>query len=547
MSVLVSTYFSVPYTSNCYAEAMSDSGLIEPDKTPGAVGDEFRSHESSSYFVRHWRGDMSLPRSFWVNMCLLNIGVSILGKIFYDVPITSVAVSAAYILAYWIFMLCLAIWQYVGVWRAATRHAVTGNTRTAANLAKAVIILFSVLSAAGMYKGVVPQMLEAVSMVTGDSKIEDYKITVLPNGKAVEFYGGIKLGAAKRLAEVLSSAPYVSTIYIETLGGRYGEAVQMARIIKEKQLSTYVPRMCLSSGVVMFLAGKERVIRRGAKLGFHSASFAGQKFEDDGINKLYKDAGVSSSFLARANSTLEFWYPSTEELLNEHIVTRVTEGGDFGIGTVELKENTLEAFRNSILAERRYNALASVKPAAFEQCIEEAYRRVQAGEDLLKAAENLNALFFRTVTERFSSPSDAAVRMWIKFNIKLLEDNLEISPANVLLKLNSAPEAQAWTGPELERRIPKWPKQIEQEVCVVLLQTPPIRITAESRAKAEEEISKMFNEIFTPGELQIISEVPLPKDPQNLELSCKLQLRFYRALLDSSQAPIVGRYLLSAE
>src|SRR6516225_6094339 len=61
---------------------------------------------SKSYIARHWRGELSLPRSYWINGVLLNIGlqfaIGIIGEIGLNVVHSNVWVGLACTIAVWV-------------------------------------------------------------------------------------------------------------------------------------------------------------------------------------------------------------------------------------------------------------------------------------------------------------------------------------------------------------------------------------------------------------------------------------------------------------
>jgi hypothetical protein len=80
---------------------------------------------SRNYFVRHWRGELSLPVSYWLNGVLggLMIGV-IVGGLAYLIRIRDDAQPLMWLASLtmtWVAGALLAVWQTVGVWRSAIR------------------------------------------------------------------------------------------------------------------------------------------------------------------------------------------------------------------------------------------------------------------------------------------------------------------------------------------------------------------------------------------------------------------------------------------
>jgi hypothetical protein len=87
--------------------------------------------KSRNYFIRHWRGELSLPVSYWINNILSVLLIYALAA-----PLVAFvgdgrtagngSIAAAYSL-YFITALAISLWQLIGVWRSATHHPSRGG------------------------------------------------------------------------------------------------------------------------------------------------------------------------------------------------------------------------------------------------------------------------------------------------------------------------------------------------------------------------------------------------------------------------------------
>ena len=493
-----------------------------------------------NYLLQHWYGLLPLPRAYWVNTYLLGLGMQIANRVLDStIVITSLLGSAAYIISFWLITLVVTLWQFVGVWRSASIH----KGRGWAIVAKCVVVLSVTVSWVILYRTGLPQMQEAVSMVSGDSKFEDFKVTVLPSGKEVEFHGGFKLGAAKKLSEVLASTPYVTTIHIDSFGGRLAEALEMAKIIKEKNLNTYTGNICASAAVIPFLAGKERIARQDAMIGFHSITFAGERNEAGQIffAKILKDAGVSQAFITRVTKSHEFTYPQHSELLKERILT-TTKFGQQGLGTRDLSKHNIDAFRKDTLEVSMYAALSSLKGYDFEVALQAGFKRLTDGGTLVSGATELNALLLSTVAERWSLATDDALLKWAEYIIDLIENNMELNPKAVLQQCNNDPSANM-EGPGILKFLPKYPVKRQQDLYAALLSgsTP---VTEKMKESGKQSVENVFSQ-FTAGEIDLISQTPLPKDPKDYLYACKLNLKYMRLIRGDKNFYNIARHLVA--
>src|SRR5207237_7021568 len=121
-----------------------------------------------------------------------------------------------------------------------------------------------------LLKAAIPQIAEATRMAfLGDPSIPSYAIRALNNGTEAEISGGIKYGLARDFEKLLDTYSGIRVVHLDSLGGRIGEGKRLNALIRARNLDTYVETKCMSACTLAFAAGKQRVLRRGAVLGFH--------------------------------------------------------------------------------------------------------------------------------------------------------------------------------------------------------------------------------------------------------------------------------------
>jgi hypothetical protein len=104
---------------------------------------------TDSYFKRHWRGELSLPKSYWINGVLIwGLGINIL-----CVVLLTVSLIAFFGHPVLVIVVCLAeiavqvtayIWALVGTWRAAGRYRGPKFWSVLARIAMAIGVLISI-------------------------------------------------------------------------------------------------------------------------------------------------------------------------------------------------------------------------------------------------------------------------------------------------------------------------------------------------------------------------------------------------------------------
>jgi hypothetical protein len=293
-----------------------------------------RAVRSRNYLVRHWRGELSLPVSYWLNGTVSGVVVGlVIGGMAYLINWQGDAEPVVWLstlIASWILAALLTIWQAVGVWRAAIRYRQSGKDfwgGVAQMLTVAGLLVFPYdFATIG-----VPQLAGIYEIVSGDAHVGPHEFHVLANGQTLEFSGGITFGVTQELERFLNAMAGVRTVRLNSNGGRILEAQRMSDLISSRNLATFVARDCLSACTIVFLGGNERFMLPTARLGFHQPAFRGMTASDRHAaiaterQRLQLRFGLSAAFAARANSAPPggMWYPDKDELMRERVVTRL--------------------------------------------------------------------------------------------------------------------------------------------------------------------------------------------------------------------------------
>jgi len=311
-----------------------------------------KSHRFNNFVAMNWRGEFSLGTTYWLFGFLGNLfagvlAIAVIAAFQSDSGYQPRAIFAT-ILLVWMGIVIIAIWQTVGVWRSANRHikvrSLLGKKSPWAGLAK-VAVFFGVLRLAGTFlSSGWPQLLETGRMsFLDDPDIPAYSIRVMRNGTEAEITGGFKYGLTDDFVKILNASRQIKVVHLDSLGGRIGEAEKLNKIIRSKNLDTYVSSNCMSACTVAFAGGVRRILRKGAVLGFHAPSFPGMSKEElaeasKNQRDIFAVAGFDRKFVDQALSTpsTELWRPTSGVLLQAKAITAISDGSDFamsGIGT----------------------------------------------------------------------------------------------------------------------------------------------------------------------------------------------------------------------
>ncbi len=287
------------------------------------------------YLAGHWRGELCLARSFWINFATPMALFSAVIWGFYNIEFFESfrALATVFVVAIGA-LCCVLVWSHIGSWRAAAAY----SSRAAAKFWPLVVRAVVLSSAAGILAFGLPPFVTMVEIASG---LDFYnKFTVSRTGpKEVMIRGLIGSNLPEELAPLLRTTVIeqqeVEWIRLESPGGRVGAAFEIAEMIGDLGLKVKVWDECSSACFISLLGSDVRVISRKAKVGLHAYSgVAGFKFgikgDMDRDREKLISRGVSAEFLDKAFATPpdDMWYPSFEELIEAGVVTHIMENGE---------------------------------------------------------------------------------------------------------------------------------------------------------------------------------------------------------------------------
>ncbi len=368
-----------------------------------------RNSRFKNVVARHWRGELPLWVSYWFfgfigNIVIAIISVAIVTVFKLDKGYNPASIFYANILI-WIAIFPIAVWQMVGVWRSATRYAAVrpapGAKASAgqptplwAGLAKIVIVLgFLQLLRTFAVQGL-PQLEELYKIAFyDDPDIPPYSIRIMRDGTEAEIVGGFKYGLTDDFAVVTKAARQVKVVHLDSVGGRLGEGEKLFKLIRDRGLNTYVSSKCLSACTLAFAGGRERLLLKGATLGFHKGAFPGVSEGDfDSLQQqVFTTAGFASTFIEMALATphRDMYRPSPEVLLAAKVITGITDGTVFaasGLGANFTKEKAAASLAK---VGPVFQSIQTRFPAQFSSIVDEYYEGILKGKTEAEMIETI--------------------------------------------------------------------------------------------------------------------------------------------------------------
>ena len=395
-----------------------------PPPLPPAVPTLPEPPKAQNFVARHWRGEYPLWVSYWVVGLASNIAALAAILLLSQFMIKQVAYVP---LALWVFFVVvwsmlagLATWQAIGIWRSASRRHIAlraaGKRAFWPGIAKIAICLGALQFGVVLVKAGIPQIMEGTRMAFfGDPSIPSYVVRALNNGTEAEVTGGIKYGVTADLEKLLNEQPGVRVVHLDSLGGRIGEGKKLNALIRARKLDTYVEAKCMSACTLAFAAGGQRILRKGAVLGFHRGAFPGSQPEDttsDVERSIYGAAGFSKAFIDRALATKnsDMWKPDAAELLSYKVITKLSEGDEFAIGGNDGRRLTRDDWDKALLkAAPAYVAAKQKYPADYAEILDIFVKEAASGAPRATVIGKARVRFFELIKTLLPQADDAVL------------------------------------------------------------------------------------------------------------------------------------------
>lgn len=300
--------------------------------TPGSH--DLQPKMSRHYIARHWRGELSLFISYWVNTVLIGIIIVAAFLMLKKSGIfqRNLLIGTQAAVTLMVLSIPVYIWQLGGCWRSANRRAKETGKQLWARVAQAALIIGAVQTST-QWLNTAPAFVEVIKVATRTEEYKEYTVKISENSDEIEITGYMGIGVDNALKRLLAEAPNVWVVHLNSPGGRLGPARKVRDLIEERGLHTHTSTECNSACLIPFMAGRNRIIYIDARLGFHSYGFPGltqrqTMFEVEVDKRYFATVGVDTEFLDKAFSVSSdyIWFPDIDELIESKVITHTFDG-----------------------------------------------------------------------------------------------------------------------------------------------------------------------------------------------------------------------------
>jgi hypothetical protein len=215
------------------------------------------------YVRRHWRGQLPLSQAWWVNCVALSGALAACGSLLDPLNWMQQAGSrptAALLgLVGLAVLVALPVWQIAGLWRTAARAG--RSVRAWSGQAGATLfMLWAIVNGLSVAGHAWPTAEAALHLGPYTGRLEN-----LHGGRELRLAGGVGFGTAARI-QAAAEGGRLRRIRLAPGAIHPAERQRLQSVIRHHGLNTYAETECRQDCALVFLAGRHRSLRRGARL-----------------------------------------------------------------------------------------------------------------------------------------------------------------------------------------------------------------------------------------------------------------------------------------
>jgi hypothetical protein len=149
------------------------------------------------------------------------------------------------------------------------------------------------------------------------------------DGSRLSLAGEMGFGTTRLVRDALIRHPGIKGVELDSPGGSAAEGFALSRLVRERDLDTYVRSDCASACVLVFASGRERMAASSARFGLHRSGVEWQRGDrevsptDRAMAELFRERGVAEEFIVKSLEMpfRKLWQPTMTEVMESGLAT----------------------------------------------------------------------------------------------------------------------------------------------------------------------------------------------------------------------------------
>lgn len=379
---------------------------------PGMAGDvpvataARRARRGGGFIGAHWRGELPLARSLGLHAIVLG-GLAGLAatalSVLVDATDGSVPVAALLALLAWPTALAVQAWGIVGAWRSAGPQGQLQSPWMGV-AARGLLALLGVAAVAATAWRDLPRAPTLARLALGSDPQGHAAVSVSEDGHRLQLRGWLAPGDAARVQQAMAAAPAVRVLEIDSPGGRFREAQQLAGALRGQGWTVRVRGTCQDACTVVLMAGAVRQLLPGARWGIAqpvavSSNPLFKPLVRQRLTALYAAAGVPQGLVKTGLAMpRDFqWHAAWDELAAAGVASTLPYPLD--VSWPRRRDAPTAELADTLRSHPRWQGLDRRFPGAIAAAVERVQAARASGADddaaMLAALETVEPLLAR--------------------------------------------------------------------------------------------------------------------------------------------------------
>ena len=364
-----------------------------------------RARRGGGVIGAHWRGELPLARSLGLHAIVLG-GLAGLAatalSVLVDVTDGSVQLAALLALLASPAALAVQAWGIVGAWRSAGPQGQLASPWMGV-ATRGLLALLGVAALATMAVRDLPRTPMLARLALGSDPQGQVAVSVSEDGHRLELRGWLAPGDAARVQQAMAAAPALRVLEIDSTGGRFQEALQLAGALRGQGWTVRVRGSCRDACTMVLMAGAVRQLLPDARWGLAqpvavSSNPLFKPLVRQRLTRLYTAAGVPQGLVKTGLAVPHdfHWHAAWNELAAAGVASTLPYPLDVALPRREAPPGELA---DTLRSHPRWHGLDRRFPGAIAAAVERVQAARNGGADdeaaMLAALETVEPLLAR--------------------------------------------------------------------------------------------------------------------------------------------------------
>ena len=364
-----------------------------------------RARRGGGFIGAHGRGELPLARALGLGLVaggLAGLAATAL-SVLVDVTDGPVQLAALLALLAWPAALAVQAWGLVGAWRSA---GPPGQLQSAwmGVAARGVLVLFAAAALATTAWRDVPRAPTLARLALGSDPQGQATVSASEDGHRLQLRGWLAPGDAARVQQAMAAAPAARVLEIDSPGGRFREAQQLAGALRGQGWTVRVRGTCRDACTMVLMAGAVRQLLPEAQWGIAqpvavSSNPLFKPLVRQRLAALYAAAGVPPALVSTGLAMPRdfHWHAAWNDLAAAGVAS--TEPYPLDVALPRRREAPAAEVADTLRSHPRWHGLDRRFPGTIAAAVERIQAARSAGADdataMLAALETVEPLLAR--------------------------------------------------------------------------------------------------------------------------------------------------------